>query len=586
MKRRLQLRTFSLVALVTLVFTGFSWRLIHVQVVEHHDFVEKAASHHLRKETIHARRGNIRDARGEVLAQNLPVRTVVADGFLIADGGKLDRTTEVLAAHLGFDPAELRQKIDTTRRYIVLQRETPEADANALRAVLQKEDLRGIRFETDSVRLYPNGSILCHVVGFLNFERQGVLGVERALNDYLDGRDGYRWVEKDRTGRELVPYRGLEKAAENGLDVHLTIDMGLQMIVEKEISAVMEKFQPRSVTILLADVETGEILAMANRPDFDPNEPGEASDDSTKNRAILDMVEPGSTFKIVVTSAALNEAVVRPESLVFCENGRFLHAGHYLKDHRPYGSLSVIDVLVKSSNIGSAKLAMMMGETRYYEYIRRFGFGERTGIELPGEIGGMVHPPSKWDKLSITRIPMGHAITATPLQLVMAMGAVANGGELMLPRTVKRMTKGDGQVVLETHPAVIRRVIGEETAAIVRHALEEVTGPEGTAPAASVEGYRVAGKTGTAQRVSPNGGYEPGKYVVSFLGYAPAEAPRVACIVIVDDATTGEESNYGGTVAAPVFSRVIGQALRYLDVPQSEETTLMGAVAAREGSGQ
>lgn len=571
MKWNHQCRAAILVVLFAGVFTTFSWRLVHLQVNLHQHYVEKAAGNHLRKEVIHARRGSIRDARGEVLAQNLPVRTVAVDGGLLRELDIVEPVTEILSRHLKMPTEEVRERIDTDRPYVVLQREVPEETANAARLDLRDQGLRGVLFEADHIRIYPNGRMLSHVLGFLNFEREGVLGIERALDNYLRGRDGYRWVEKDRTGRELVPYRGLEKAAENGLDVHLTIDMGLQMLVEKEIATAFEEYTPRSVTIVLADPHTGEILAMANRPDFDPNDPGEAEADHTKNRAILDMVEPGSTFKIVVASAALNEEIVRPESLVFCENGSFHHAGHKLKDHRPYGMLSVMDILVKSSNIGSAKMAMMMGDTKYYEYIRRFGFGDRTGIELPGEIGGMVHPPSKWDRLSITRIPMGHAITTTPLQLVMAMSAVANGGELMLPRVVKRMTDDEGETILQTNPAVIRRVVSEETAAIVRRALEDVTGPRGTARQACIDGYRVAGKTGTAQRVSPNGGYEEGKYVVSFLGYAPAENPRVTCIVIVDDANPKDVPNYGGTVAAPVFSRLMGQALRYLDIPPSIE---------------
>jgi len=570
MKWNFQTRAACLVMAFAFVFTAFSWRLIHLQVARHHHYVEKAAGHHLRKEAIHAQRGAIFDARGEVLAQNLPVRTIAVDGWLLHQLEQVDPVIELLATHLEMPLEEVRERADTERRYVILKREVPEATANALKSDLREQGLRrGVRFDVDSVRIYPNGKMLSHVLGFLNFERQGVLGVERAFNDYLKGRDGYRWVEKDRTGRELVPYRGLEKAAEDGLNIHLTIDMGLQMIVENEIQAAFEHYQPRSVTVVLADPNTGEVLAMSNRPHFDPNSPGDADVNDTKNRAILDMVEPGSTFKIVVASGALNEEIVRPESLVFCENGRFHYAGHVLKDHRPYGMLSVMDIIVKSSNIGSAKLAMMMGETKYYEYIRRFGFGDRTGVELPGEIGGLVHPPNKWDKLSITRIPMGHAIAATPMQLVMAMSAVANGGELMLPRVVNQTTDSQGETVMRTSPAAIRRVVSEESAAIVRRALEDVTGPRGTAKLARVDGYRVAGKTGTAQRVAPEGGYEEGKYVVSFLGYAPAENPRLTCIVMVDDASTPHGSNYGGTVAAPVFSKVVGQALRYLDVPPS-----------------
>jgi len=563
MKWNHQTRAVIVVGVFALALTGFSWRLIHVQVVQHHEFARHAAEHHLRKDIIHARRGSIRDARGEVLAENLPVRTVVADGSLIKN---MPAVAEILSRNLVLPLEEVEGKIQAERRYVIIKREVSEEAVLKIREELILGEHRGVHFENDSIRLYPNGTMMCHILGFMNFERQGVLGVEKSMNDYLSGRDGYRWIERDRTGKELVPYRGLEKAAEDGLTVQLTIDMGLQSIVESEIDTAFANLNPRSITIILADPHTGEIRALANRPQFDPNRPGEANAESQKNRAVLDMVEPGSTFKIVVVSAALNEATVRPETLIFCENGNFSYGGRILKDSRPHGMLSVMDVLVKSSNIGSAKLAMQMGERRFYEYIRRFGFGERTGVELPGEIGGLVHPPSQWDKLSITRIPMGHAICATPLQLVMAMSAIANGGKLMMPRIVRRLTDSSGRTALDLGPAVIREVITPETAHVVQRALQGVTSEGGTARLARVEGYTVAGKTGTAQRVDPNGGYTPNKYVVSFLGYGPAENPALTCMVIIDDASTPQGSNYGGTVAAPIFSQVMGQAMKYLDL--------------------
>jgi len=270
--------------------------------------------------------------------------------------------------------------------------------------------------------------------------------------------------------------------------------------------------------------QTGEILAIANRPNFDLNLRSEAKPEEMKNRAIIDMMEPGSTFKIVAAAAALNERKFRPDSTIFCENGLWNFGGAALHDHRAFSYLSVRDILIKSSNIGAAKLAVNVGEQKFYEYIRRFGFGERTGIELPGEINGLIRPPRSWSKISITRIPMGHEIGVTPLQMTVAMAAIANGGKLITPRIVKSITTVDGKTVSALSPVVLRQVISPETATEIGDALRGVVSDRGTAAAAAVPGFTIAGKTGTAQKVDPKGGYEHGKYVVSFVGYLPAES--------------------------------------------------------------
>src|SRR6185295_17852397 len=284
-----------------------------------------------------------------------------------------------------------------------------------------------------------------------------------------------------------------------------------QNIVENEIDAAMHEYAPEKATIILMRPQTGEILAIANRPSFDLNQRSEAKPEQMKNRAIIDMMEPGSTFKIVAAAAALNEHKYRPDSVIFCENGKWDYGGTALHDHRPLGDLSVKDILVKSSNIGAAKLAISLGSDKFYEYIRRFGFGERTGIELPGEISGLIRPPQAWSKISITRIPMGHEIGVTPLQMTVAMAAIANGGKLITPRIVKSVTTADGKMVSEFSPAVVRQVIAPETARQISNALRGVVSDRGTAAAAAVPGFIIAGKTGTAQKVDPRGGYQKGK---------------------------------------------------------------------------
>jgi cell division protein FtsI (penicillin-binding protein 3)/stage V sporulation protein D (sporulation-specific penicillin-binding protein) len=377
----------------------------------------------------------------------------------------------------------------------------------------------------------------------------------------------------------MVLYRGQERTPRDGYQVHLTVDLNLQNIVENEIDAAMREYNPQKATIILMRPQTGEILAMANRPNFDLNLRADAKPEQMKNRAIIDMMEPGSTFKIVTAAAALNERKVRPDTTIFCENGIWNFGGRPLHDHRAYGELSVQDILVKSSNIGAAKLAVSIGEQKFYEYIRRFGFGDRTGIELPGEIPGVIRPPQSWSKISITRIPMGHEVAVTPLQMTVAMATIANGGKLVTPRIVKSVTTSEGKIVSTFSPVVLRQVISPETAAQVGNALRGVVSDRGTAAAAAVPGFSISGKTGTAQKVDPKGGYEQGKYVVSFSGYLPSEHPEFVGLVVLDDAKTSRpELNYGGLVAGPIFAHIAEKAARYLDLTPREEVRKATAV--------
>ena len=550
------------------LFTAFSFRLIYLQVIKHDEYSALAAEKHVYRQIIYAERGSILDANNEVLAHNIPVETVVADATHLNDRAAV---VDLVSAELGVPAGELAEKLSSERRYIVIKREVPEPASRSLREKLSAKNLRGIYFEHDSSRIYPNGSMLCHVIGFTDFEHHGIQGVEASMEEYLHGQDGYRFIEHNRAGEEIVPYRGQERAPRDGCQVHLTVDLGLQNIVENEIDSAMKEYSPQKATIILMRPQTGEILAMANRPNFDLNLRSEAKPEEMKNRAIIDMMEPGSTFKIVAASAALNERKLRPDSTIFCENGLWNFNGTALHDHRAFSYLSVRDILIRSSNIGAAKLALSVGEQKFYEYVRRFGFGERTGIELPGEINGLIRPPQSWSKISITRIPMGHEIGVTPLQMTVAMATIANGGKLMTPRIVKSITS-DGKTVSSLSPMMLRQVISPETAREIGEALRGVVSDRGTAAAAAVPGFTIAGKTGTAQKVDPKGGYEHGKYVVSFAGYLPAEHPEFVGLVVLDDAHTSKpELNYGGLIAGPIFSRVAEKAAQYLDLRPQEQ---------------
>jgi len=550
------------------LFSLFSFRLIYLQMIKHDQYAGLAAEKHVIKQPIFAERGTILDTNNEVLAHNVPVETVVADTSRLTN---VEATVDLISGELKLPRAEVSEKLHTDRRYIVLKREVAKANADSLRQALRAKNLRGIYFEQDATRIYPNGSMLCHVIGFTDFDHKGIQGVEGSLDEYLHGQDGYRYIEHNRAGQEIVLYRGQERAPRNGYQVHLTVDLNLQNIVENEIDAAMREYSPKKATIILMRPSTGEILAMANRPAFDLNKRSDAKPEQMKNRAICDMMEPGSTFKIVTAAAALNEHKFGLDSYIFCENGVWNYGGTPLHDHAAFKDLSVKDILVKSSNIGAAKMAVTLGDQKFYEYIRRFGFGDRTGVELPGEIPGLIRSPNSWSKISITHIPMGHEIGVTPLQMATAMCAIANGGKLMTPRIVKSITSSDGKTISALKPIVLRQVISPQTANQIGTALRGVVSDRGTAAAAAVPGFTIAGKTGTAQKVGPHGGYEKGKEVVSFCGYLPADNPQFVGLVVLDDAQTKPEQNYGGQVAGPIFSRIAEKAARYLDLEPHEE---------------
>lgn len=559
MRKKARVRAMMVCCVIVAVYSVFSWRLVRLQVDQSAKLTAVADQRQNGKKSIPALRGEIRDVNGEVLADDMPMRRIVADGSRIKPEN-LAETAHILAAALDLDEPTLLAKLQPERRYKVLKRQVPEQTAEDLRQTLAARKLAGVTLEPDALRIYPNGPLLCHVVGFVDSRGGGVQGVEKTMDNYLTGHAGYRYITRDGAGAELVQHRGIEQAARNGSNVSLTIDMGLQSIVEAELDAAMKKYTPETATIIFLRPKTGEILAMASRPHYDLNQRNEAEPEQMKNRAVIDQIEPGSTFKIVTVGAVLNEKLARPETQVFCENGRWFYAGKLLHDAHPLGSLTVHEILMHSSNIGAAKLALQLGENRFYDYIKMMGFGDRTGVDLPGEIRGTVHPVSDWTKISITRIPMGQEVAATPIQLAMAMGAMANGGKLMMPQIIHSITDEHEVPVVTFPPVLVRQTVRPEIARQVVAALEDVVSAKGTAKGAAVPGYRVAGKTGTAQKVGSHGTYLAGKYVVSFIGFFPADNPELLGLVLLDSAVTKPNENYGGLVAAPIFASIAAKA--------------------------
>jgi cell division protein FtsI/penicillin-binding protein 2 len=588
-------RLTALMILLVAGFVGLGYRLVDLQWVQAGELRKQAIENTRRTLPREPHRGDIRDRRGHVLATSLLVRTVCADTSLL--GPHYLEMAKVLAPLLGTNEAVLAQKLKPRvvrtnevgelvyDQYVPLKpkvrvEEWDTIQAGLLRATFgmntngwarrdpRRVLLRNLRSKAiftevveDQLRQYPNAGLAAHVLGYLGADGNGMDGVEFVMNAQLRGVRGWRQYERDRRGREVVEFRERDIEPRPGQNVFLTLDIGVQHIVESELAAAFEKHRPESVSAVVVQPRTGAVLALATLPGFDPNHPGEAPTALRRNRMIADVWEPGSTFKIVVVAGALNEGLVTLADRFDCEQGRFVFAGKVLRDHERYGVLSVEQVIAKSSNIGAAKVGIQLGPDRLYDYIRRFGFGERSGVPLPGEVVGIVHPVARWSKLSISRIPMGQGIATTPLQMVMAMSAIANGGRLMRPMMIDRVEDETGRVV-RYEPQVVRQAIHAPAAAAMVQALKAVVATNGTALSARLDYFTVAGKTGTAQKPGP-GGYQEGKYFSSFIGFFPADRPELCISVVFDDPKHGY---YGGVVAGPVFKSIAERAANYLNI--------------------
>lgn len=612
MAKRLQFRRLLLLTgLLGGAFALLAFRLVDLQVVRHEELQAKAQQNTVRELRIQPRRGDILDVRGNLLASSRLVKTVCADPTLI--GNRQADVARAVAPILELNEGEVYQKLlprtftnsagqAVQDRYVVLKNKVPVETWEAVRAAMtnltfglderkltnrtEQAFYRNLRRSAvfadavdDQLRVYPNGPLAAHVLGFVgrnadtNSDRFGQLtgvdGIERVFNDKLCGARGWRVTETDSRKREMVALRNQDVPARDGLNVVLTIDSVIQHLLESALAEGLEKHSPANISGIVVRPRTGEILAMASLPSFDPNQVPR-DPELRRNRIITDVDEPGSTFKIVVVSGALNDRTVTLRDVFDCGHGKFAFGGRVLHDHDPYGDLPVETIITKSSNIGAAKIGIKMGNRRVYEYLCEYGFGMRTGIPLPNESPGIVHPVEKWSKVSIAQIPMGHGVAVTRLQMVMAMSAMANDGWLMRPMLVSRLVDQEGHVVAEYQPQRVRQVVSEAAARQMVQALKTVVGAEGTAPKAALTNYMVAGKTGTAQKAGV-GGYQHGKYVSSFIGFLPADDPEVCISIVLDEPKGGY---YGGQVAAPIFRQVAESAANYLNIRPDVANTI------------
>ena len=536
-------------------------RAFYLQIYEQERFAHLAEKQHLKVVQLTPSRGAIFDSTNSALAVSIEMDSLYAEPRNMEN---IPEAAARLAPVIGMTKEELARKMRGNKGFVWLARRlTPEV-ASAVRQL----DIDGIGFAKEPKRFYPNAEIGSHVVGFTGLDPEGLEGVERKFDSTLLGNTGFMVTERDALGRDIGTRGMMMKSASTGQSLALTIDKNIQYIAEKELAAAVETSKGKGGIAIVMDPQTGKILAMANYPTFNPNSFAKSPPAALRNRAISDSFEPGSTMKVFLIAAALEEKVVKPEDGFNCENGSYNIGGRTIHDTHKYGRLSVGDILKHSSNIGAAKIGARLGPERLYGYLRGFGFGKKSNIDLPGEVAGYLRNKSQWYGVDLATISFGQGLSISAIQLASAMSVIANGGNLMQPYVVDRILDSEGNPVKQFSPLVKQQVVSPETARTVAKMMEGVAAEGGTGTSASVDGFKVAGKTGTAQKADPvTKGYSHDKRTASFVGFVPADQPRLTILVVVDEPKT---SPYGGVVAAPAFSAIAKQSLCYLRVPPNQ----------------
>ncbi len=555
-KFRIGVITLTFIVLLTLI----TFRIIYIQIIFHEKALELAKAQHSVRIELEPRRGAILDRNMRELAVNLKVDSVYA---VARDVSEKEKTAEILAPVLDKGKSFLLERLKRDKLFVWLARKIPAEKAEKI----EELNLKGIHLIDETKRFYPGGELASQVIGFAGTDNTGLEGVEAMYDSYMTGRKGYKTIARDAKGREMLAFGSTYIPPVDGYSVVLTVDEVIQHIAEKALGRAIDKHKAKAGVAIVMDPYSGDILAMAVLPSFDLNNFSQAEDEEKRNRAICDYYEPGSVFKVITASACLDTKKVSADDNFFCENGSWYVAGHTLHDHRGHGDMSFAEVIEKSSNIGTVKAAMLLGEENLYRYIKSYGFGAATGIGLPGEINGMVRPLKQWSKYSITAIPMGQEVGVTPLQLAASVSAIANSGELVKPRIVSRIIDSKGETIKEYEPKVIRRVISNETSRQLKGIMKSVV-ETGTGTRPRLNNFDAAGKTGTAQKVEPSGRYSHRDYIASFVGFAPVKNPVITVCVMVD--TPRRRGYFGGTVSGPVFKHICDNTLRYLEVEQEK----------------
>jgi cell division protein FtsI (penicillin-binding protein 3) len=558
-RNRLRLGVAKILFLAFFVVVG--GRAFQLQVLQGEKLKRLGERQHLKEWIVLPKRGAVMDRTGEPLALSLEAQSVYARPHRIQDPASM---SQALASILNLKLDDVKQKLAAGKPFVWIKRQVSPQEAAQIQRL--NDDGLGMFYEPN--RHYPQGQLAGQVLGFVGRDSEGLEGLELRYNEYIRGETGSSVIERDALGRRVMVQgvEGLQMPA--GGDMHLTLDTSIQHVAERELEATIRKYRAKAGIAIVVEPFTGQVLALANYPSFNPNNFSKQSAQQRRNRAVTDGFEPGSTFKTILAAAALEEGVVGKDDLFYCEMGKYPYAGRIIHDTHPYGWLPFSKILQVSSNIGFTKVAEKLKKERYFKYIEKFGFGQPTGIDLPGEVSGLLRKPESWAAIDLATHAFGQGLSATPMQMVMAYAAIANGGFLMRPYLVHRVVGPKGEVLLENQPQLVRRVVSEKTARLLASMLKEVTHEGGTGTMARVEGFEVAGKTGTAQKADlVHGGYAANKRVGSFVGFVPAEDPKLVALVLVDEP---EVSVYGGVVAAPVFRDIAQGALRYLAVAPQE----------------
>ncbi|MBI3463327.1 MAG: penicillin-binding protein 2 [Planctomycetes bacterium] len=571
--RSARLRGYFVAAMLFTLLSVLGARLVWIQALAGERLDERALRQHARYENLTARPGSVLDVRGRLLATSAEVASAFVDPKAI-DEAKRGEVAQSLAVALGLDEGKLLERLERNadKRFLWVRRRLSDDDLRAVRDLHWPAHWVGFRTELE--RSYPQGPLASHVVGIRDIDGVGRDGIERLFDPMLHGQTGYRVATRDARGKLLAIPEHLIRQPQSGSSVVLTIDSVVQTYVETALDQVMADWKPVSASAIVMDPRTGEILALANRPAFDPDDVSAASADAWVNRAISDSYEPGSTFKPFIMAAALDWQVIKPDEKIHCHNGAYRMGPRLLHSHHPNGELTVPEIIIRSDNIGMAIIGERLTNDGLFHAVQSFGFGRATGIELPGESPGLVRPLRDWRPYySAGSVPMGQELAVTPIQLITAFCALANGGELLRPRVVRAVVGPDGKTVqVFDKPVVVSHPIRTETAQFMLDpVLRGVVGNEhGTGRRAELVGYSVFGKTGTAQKQSDQGGYAAGHHISSFVAGAPISDPQVIALVVVNDPSAGKE-HYGGQVAAPAVAEILRHTLVYLRVPPDRE---------------
>jgi cell division protein FtsI (penicillin-binding protein 3) len=558
-------RVVIIATLIIALFAMVSLKALELQVLDRERAFKIARKQHHGTSTLLPRRGRILDRNGKELAVNVDVKSVYANPKEVVDP---KNTAHILSKKLGVSEEKIHKRVASNKSFVWVKRLADSKAADELK----ESDVKGLGFIPEPKRIYPNGTLLGQVIGFTDIDSIGIEGIEYKYDSSLIGKTRKITLKRDARGQKILSdpneIQEIDKDESSGNDITLTIDSQIQHIVERELKEGIEEMGGEKGMAIVMNPETGEVLAMASYPFVDPNSYSKFPVENRRNLPVWYAYEPGSTMKVFLAASAIEDKKVNPNSQFNCENGRRKIGSAVIKDIKPRGTLTVSEIVKYSSNIGASKIGELMGRDSYYKYLKKFGFGDKTGIGLPGESKGQLASSRKWGAIELATISFGQGVSVTSLQLVTALSAIANGGYLMKPYIIEKIVDPEGHVLIENKPEVVTRVISYDTSDQMKRIMQSVV-EDGTGKKAQIPGFSVAGKTGTAQIPNPqSGGYYSDRYIASFIGFTPVEDPEIVMAVIVE---APRKKTHGGSVAGPVFKQIAEKVLFHMQVSPKKE---------------